>query len=78
MNEMRSTIEEICAEVNKFIKIAVDDKTIDLQEISSRNYICILLDINLYDNPELVSSAFKLLVRYFTQKQRVIDLGTEV
>jgi len=34
MNEMKSTIEEICAEVNKFIKIAVDDKTIDLQEIS--------------------------------------------
>lgn len=63
---MKDTIAEICEEVNKFIKIAVDDKAIDLAEISSRNYICILLDINLYDNPELVSSTFKLLVRYYT------------
>jgi len=63
---MKDTIDEICTEVNKFIKIAVDDRAIDLQEISTRNYICIILDTMLYENPELVSSAFKLLVRYFT------------
>lgn len=36
------------------------------------------MDLNLYDNPELVANAFKLLVRYFTQKSSILRLATEV
>jgi len=34
--------------------------------------------VNLYENSDLVSNAFRLLVRYFTQKQKILDLATEV
>ena len=60
---MSSTFEEMCVGVNEWITTAVNDKTLDLQDIAVRDFVCILLDLNLYENPSLVSSAFKLLVR---------------
>jgi hypothetical protein len=32
----------------------------------------------LYENPNLVNNAFKLLVRFFQQKQAIIDLASNV
>ena len=61
-----ATMQDICKEVNTWNKTAVDDKAIDIQEITQRDFICILLDTNLYENPQLVSNAFTLLVRYYT------------
>lgn len=46
--------------------------------ISDRDFIAVLLDVNLYENSDLVANAFRLLVRYFTQKQKILDLATEV
>ena len=66
MATMQDTVSDICKEVNTWIKTAVDDKAIDIQEITHRDFICILLDTNLYENPQLVSNAFTLLVRYYT------------
>lgn len=42
------------------------DISLDLEEISDKDFVCILLDIILYDNDKLVNNAFKLLVRFFT------------
>lgn len=63
LKEMSSTFEEMGAAVNEWITSAINDKTLDLQNIADRDFVCILLDLNLYENPSLVSSAFKLLVR---------------
>jgi len=60
---MNSTLEEMCQGVNEWISNAVNDRTLDLQVISDRDFVCILFDLNLYENPILVSSAFKLLVK---------------
>jgi hypothetical protein len=60
---MSSTLEEMCVGVYDWITNAVNDKTLDLQYIANRDFVCILIDLNLYENPSLVSSAFKLLVR---------------
>jgi hypothetical protein len=68
MAQMSDTLGEICNEVNQWTKTAFSDKSLDLQQVSEKDFVCILLDINLYDNPVLVSNAFKLLIRYFTQK----------
>ena len=56
-------MEEMCVGVYDWITNAVNDKTLDLQYIANRDFVCILIDLNLYENPSLVSSAFKLLVR---------------
>jgi len=57
---------------------AFTEKNLDLVNISQQDFIAILLDMNLYENPVLVANAFKLLIRYFTQKQAILNLGTEV
>ena len=57
---------------------AFTDKKLDLEEISERDFVCILLDLIMYENSELVNNAFKLLVRFFSQKQAIIDLAADV
>jgi hypothetical protein len=39
-----------------------------LERISVADFVCVLLDLILYENPNLVNNAFKLLVRFFQQK----------
>lgn len=75
---MSNVLDQICSEVNVWVKGAFNDKSLDLQKISTKDFVAILLDINLYQNPNLVSNAFKLLIRYFTQKQAIMTLATEV
>jgi hypothetical protein len=49
----------------KWANNAFLDKKLDLEDISARDFVCILLDIILYENKHLVNNAFKLLVRFF-------------
>jgi hypothetical protein len=79
LSEMKQTIEETCEQINKWVITAFAEKNLDLCRISQQNnFIAILLDLILYDNPDLVANAFKLLVRYFTQKDSILKLATEV
>ena len=57
---------------------AFEDKKLDLERISARDFVCILLDLILYQNPDLVNNAFKLLVKFFSQKRSIIELASEV
>jgi hypothetical protein len=41
------------------------DKKLDLERISVADFVCVLLDLILYENSSLVNNAFKLLVRFF-------------
>ena len=66
MVAMSGTLDEICHEVNQWTITAFRDKSLDLQQVSHKDFVSILLDINLYDNANLVSNAFKLLIRYYT------------
>jgi hypothetical protein len=55
---------------------ASTEKTLDLARITEQqNFIQILLDLNLYENTKLVSNAFKLLVRFYTQKGQILELA---
>jgi hypothetical protein len=47
---------------------AFSDKKLDLERISVADFVCVLLDLILYENAALVNNAFKLLVRFFCQK----------
>ena len=49
-----------------WMNIAFEDKMLDLERISIRDFVCILLDLILYENSHLVNNAFKLLVRFFS------------
>lgn len=63
------------------MRTAWDEKNLDLVKISKNvtlDFVAILLDLNLYEDANLVANAFKLLVRYFTQKEKIINLATEV
>ena len=42
------------------------EKNLDLALVSELDFVAILLDLNLYEDANLVANAFKLLVRYFT------------
>lgn len=57
---------------------AFSDKKLDLERISVADFVCVLLDLILYENAALVNNAFKLLVRFFQQKQAIIDLASQV
>jgi hypothetical protein len=64
--------KDICANINAWVKEYYGEKSLDLQSISTnklkQNLTCILLDINLYHNPVLVSNAFRNLISNFMQK----------
>ena len=75
MAELKPVID---GKVVSWVKTAFADKKLDLENISVADFVCVLLDLILYENPALVNSAFKLLVRFFEQKKAIIDLATNV
>jgi hypothetical protein len=79
-NENNKAIEEVFSDNGaSWIRTAYADKKMDLQKISTdSDFISILLDINLYENPALVSSAFNMLVRYFEQQKKIVILANTV
>ena len=64
--------------VINWMNTAFEEKKLDLERISARDFVCILLDLILYQNPDLVNNAFKLLVKFFSQKRSIIELASEV
>ncbi len=56
----------------------LEDRALDLEEISVRDFVAIMLDILLYEHTELKNKAFSILVRFFTQRKAMIDLLQEV
>jgi len=75
MAELKPVID---GKVVSWVQTAFADKKLDLENISVADFVCVLLDLILYENPALVNSAFKLLVRFFEQKKAIIDLATNV
>lgn len=57
---------------------AYENKKLDLERISRSDFVCVLLDLILYENTTLVSNAFKLLIRFFEQKKAIIELAATV
>ena len=51
--------------VVEWINTAFSDKKLDLERISVADFVCVLVDLILYENSQLVNNAFKLLVRFF-------------
>jgi len=66
MTELKNMPENevLCHEGVRWIREAYEDKNLDMIKVN-KNFVSILLDINLYDNPDLVSNAFNMLVRTF-------------
>ena len=75
MAELKPVID---GKVIEWINTAFSDKKLDLERISVADFVCVLLDLILYENSQLVNNAFKLLVRFFQQKQAIIDLASNV
>jgi hypothetical protein len=63
--EMAELKPEIDGRVVSWVNSAFGDKKLDLETISVADFVCVLLDLILYENPNLVNNAFKLLVRFF-------------
>ena len=62
MAEMKESVD---LKVVKWMNTAFADKKLDLENISLSDFVCVLLDLILYENSALVNNAFKLLVRFF-------------
>lgn len=73
--DIKPSIDE---KVITWMNTAFSDKKLDLERISAADFVCVLLDLILYENAALVNNAFKLLVRFFQQKKSIIDLASQV
>ena len=73
--------QEICDNANEWVRLTYNERSLDLQTVSQAegsDFSCILLELNLYDNPKLVSNVFQLLIAQYSQKFSVFDLASEV
>ena len=75
LNEQRTTVVE---KVVSWMNTAYLNKKLDLERIAKSDFVCVLLDLILYENPALVNIAFKLLIRFFEQKKAIIQLAQTV
>jgi hypothetical protein len=66
LSQHGNAAEEIGKEINQWVITGFDEKQLDLVKISKQDFIAILMDLNLYENADLVANAFKLLIRQFT------------
>ena len=81
LRQLSSVQEEISNHVNEWVRNAYNEKSLDLQTVSEAegsDFTCILLELNLYDNPKLVCNVFQLLIAQYSQKLSVYDLASEV
>lgn len=56
----------------------LEDKKLDLEELSWADYVCIDLDLILYKNEGLLNKAFSLLIRFHSQRKSLLDLLSSV
>ena len=54
------------------------DTDLDLQASSKKDMVCVLLDLCMYENQDLVNGAFSNLVRHFSQKQDLLEACARV
>ena len=69
---------DFTSRVVTWMNTSFENKKLDLERISRSDFVCVLLDLILYENTTLVSNAFKLLIRFFQQKKAIIDLAQTV
>jgi len=69
---------DIDKKIIEWMRRSYTDKSLDLRAKSSKDLICILLDIILYEDSVMVTSAFTLLAKYFSQKRSIIYFANEV
>jgi hypothetical protein len=50
------------------------DVVLDLEELSLADYVCINLDLILYQDEHLLNMAFTLLLRFHTQRESLCNL----
>ena len=55
-----------------------EDKKLDLEELSIKDFVCINLDLILYKDENLLTKAFELLIRFHTQQVTILELLSEV
>jgi len=60
--------------INNVFERLLDDKKLDLEELSWADYVCINLDLILYQNEGLLNKAFALLIRFHSQRKSLLDL----
>jgi hypothetical protein len=70
--------EKIDSKVINWMKLAYQNKNLDMRAKSEKDLICILLDIILYQDGIMVTSAFTLLAKYFSQKRDIINYNKMV
>ena len=54
------------------------DLTLDLEELSLADYVCINLDLILYQNEDLLNKAFELLIGFHQQRDSLFNLLSQV
>lgn len=52
----------------------LEDKKLDLEELSWADYVCVNLDLILYQNEGLLNRAFSLLIRFHSQRNSLLNL----
>jgi len=65
--------EQACNRQMEWIKEIIDGKRLDLQEMSRADFVCVLIDLTLYQHGELVNKAFENLLRHFSQRHELIE-----
>ena len=46
---------------------ATEEKSLDLEELSVADFVCINLDLILYKDPSLLNKAFEMLIKFHSQ-----------
>lgn len=52
-------------------------RDLDLEDISEKDFVAIMIDIMLYDDMTLVRDAFQLIIRFFSQRKELVLLSKE-
>jgi hypothetical protein len=56
----------------------LENKKLDLEVLSTADYVCINLDLILYKNEDLLNKAFSLLVRFHSQRKSLYNLLKQI
>ena len=56
----------------------LEEKTLDLQDMSKSDFISVLLDLCLYDYGELINHSFQLLIAQYSQKKFFIQTLSQI
>lgn len=72
--EMDSKGDKMTSKINNLFEKLLQDRKLDLEELSWADYVCINLDLILYQNEGLLNKAFALLIRFHSQRRSLFDL----